>query len=256
MNDLIALILEYQSSIAAQAEGAVLIFLRIGAAMAALPAFGEQSIPTRIRLVLTLMFSAAIAPAVLPGLQSASLVQGFFPEVVIGLFLGLSIRLFVLALMTAGTIAANATSLSQLFPSGAEPQPAISQLLVVSGLALAVQADLHLRLTEYLILSYDLMPGGLWPDAGTLAQLSLSQSSRAFALAFMIAMPFVIASLLYNVALGVINRAMPQLMVSLVGAPALSLGGLVLLALVAPLALSVWLAAMNGFLAAPFTALP
>ena len=256
MNDLIALVLEYQSTIAAQAEGAALIFLRIGAAMAALPAFGEQSIPTRIRLVLTLMFSAAIAPAVLPGLQSASLVQGFFPEVVIGLFLGLSIRLFVLALMTAGTIAANATSLSQLFPSGAEPQPAISQLLVVSGLALAVQADLHLRLTEYLILSYDLMPWGLWPDAGTLAQLSLSQSSRAFALAFMIAMPFVIASLLYNVALGVINRAMPQLMVSLVGAPALSLGGLVLLALVSPLALSVWLAAMNGFLAAPFSALP
>jgi flagellar biosynthetic protein FliR len=72
----------------------------------------------------------------------------------------------------------------------------------------------------------------------------------------MIAMPFVIASLLYNVALGVINRAMPQLMVSLVGAPALSLGGLVLLALVSPLALSIWLAAMNGFIAAPFTALP
>lgn len=256
MNDLIALVLEYQTGIATQAEGAALIFLRIGAAMATLPALGEQSIPARIRLVLTLMFSAAIAPAVLPGLQSTSLVQGFFPEVVIGLFLGLSIRLFVLALMTAGTIAANATSLTQLFPSGAEPQPAISQLLVVAGLALAVQADLHLRLTEYLILSYDLMPGGLWPNSGVLAQLSLSQSSRAFALAFMIAMPFVIASLLYNVALGVINRAMPQLMVSLVGAPALSLGGLVLLALVSPLALSIWLAAMNGFIAAPFTALP
>lgn len=256
MSDLIALILEYQSSIAAQAEGAVLIFLRVGAAMAALPAFGEQTIPARIRLVIALMFSAAITPAVLPGLQSASLEQGFFPEIVIGLFLGLSVRLFVLALMTAGTIAANATSLSQLFPSGAEPQPAISQLLVVTGLALAVQADLHLRLIEFLILSYDLMPGGVWPQSAVLARLSLAQSSNAFALAFMIAMPFVIASLLYNVALGVINRAMPQLMVSLVGAPALSLGGLMLLALVSPLALVVWLNAINGFLSAPFATLP
>ncbi len=256
MNDLFALILEYHSHLARQAEAAALIFLRIGAAMAALPAFGEQSIPARIRLILALMFSAAVSPSVLPGLQTASLVQGFFPEVVIGLFLGLSIRLFVLALMTAGTIAANATSLSQLFPSGVEPQPAISQLLVVTGLALAMQASLHLRLTEYLILSYDLMPGGVWPNAAILAELTLVQSSGAFALAFMIAMPFVIASLLYNVALGVINRAMPQLMVSLVGAPALSLGGLVLLALVSPLALAVWLSAMNGFLAVPFTALP
>lgn len=256
MNDLITLILEYQSNIASQAEGAVLIFLRVGAAMAVLPAFGEQTIPARIRLVLALMFSAAIAPAILPDLRSASLEQGFFPEIVIGLFLGLSIRLFVLALMTAGTIAANATSLSQLFPSGAEPQPAISQLLVVTGLALAVQADLHLRLIEYLILSYDLMPGGVWPQSAILARLSLAQSSNAFALAFMISMPFVIASLLYNVALGVINRAMPQLMVSLVGAPALSLGGLVLLALVSPLGLVVWLNAMNGFLTAPFATLP
>lgn len=256
MNALIALILEYQSSLAAQAEGAALIFLRVGAAMAALPAFGEQTIPARIRLVVALMFSAAIAPSILPEVQTIPLEQGFFPEVLIGLFLGLSIRLFVLALMTAGTIAANATSLSQLFPSGAEPQPAISQLLVVTGLALAVQADLHLRLIEYLILSYDLMPGGVWPQSAILASLSAAQSANAFSLAFMIAMPFVIASLLYNVALGVINRAMPQLMVSLVGAPALSLGGLVLLALVSPLALMVWLNALNGFLAAPFQALP
>ena len=256
MNQLFDLILQYQSALAAQAEGAAILLLRIGAAMAALPAFGEQTIPARIRLIIALMFTAAIAPTLLPGLQGTTLEESFLPEVMIGLFLGLSIRLFVLALMTAGTIAANATSLSQLFPSGAEPQPAISQLLVITGLALAVQSDLHLRLIEYLILSYDLMPAGQWPQTAVLAQLSISQSANAFSLAFMIAMPFVIASLLYNVALGVINRAMPQLMVSLVGAPALSLGGLVLLALVCPLALVVWLGAMNNFLAAPFVTLP
>ncbi|MFY8145461.1 MAG: flagellar biosynthetic protein FliR, partial [Rhodobacter sp.] len=49
-----------------------------------------------------------------------------------------------------------------------------------------------------------------------------------------------------------INRAMPQLMVAFVGAPALTAGGLVLLALSTPLALAVWLAALNGFFAAPF----
>lgn len=256
MNDLIAQILDYQGIAASQAEGLALIFLRVGAAMATLPAFGEQSVPRRIKLVLTVVFTAAIAPAVLPGLAEARLIDGFAPEVLIGLLLGLVVRFFVLALMMAGTIAANATSLSQLFPSGSEPQPAISKLLVMAGLALAVQNDLHLRLVSFLILSYDLLPGGVWPSTGLVADWGLAQVSRSFSLAFMIAMPFVIASLLYNVALGVINRAMPQLMVTFVGAPALSLGGLLLLALVTPLALAVWLRAFNAFLAMPTGAVP
>ncbi len=251
MNEVFALILQAQASLSTIAEAAVLTFLRVGAAMATLPAFGEQTVPTRIRLVLTLMFTAAILPATAAGLEGISLAQGFLPEVAVGLTIGLSLRMFILALITAGTIAANATSLSQLFPSGAEPQPAIAQLLTVAGLALALQADLHLRIVSLLILSYDLLPGGRWPDSAAMGQWGTERAGHAFSLAFMISMPFLIASLLYNVALGVINRAMPQLMVSFVGAPALSLGGLVLLALVAPLGLAVWLQALNGFAALP-----
>ena len=48
--------------------------------------------------------------------------------------------------------------------------------------------------------------------------------AASFALALSLAAPFVIASLLYNVALGVINKAMPQLMVAFVGAPAITCG--------------------------------
>lgn len=256
MNELFTMILEYQGLAAQQAEGIALIFLRVGAVMATLPAFGEQSVPRRIKLVLTLGLSAAIAPAILPQIQGISLIAGFVPEVLVGLLLGLVLRFFVLALMMAGTIAANATSLSQLFPSGAEPQPAISKLLVMAGLALAVQSDLDLRVVSFLILSYDILPGGLWPGAGLVADWGVAQVTRSFSLAFMIAMPFVIASLLYNVALGVINRAMPQLMVSFVGAPALSLGGLLLLALVTPLALVVWLDTFNAFMAMPTAPIP
>ena len=43
---------------------ATLAFLRVAAAMAVLPAFGEQSIPLRLRLGLALAFTALILPAV------------------------------------------------------------------------------------------------------------------------------------------------------------------------------------------------
>jgi len=40
------------------------VLLRVGAAMALLPAFGELVVPQRIRLVLALAFTAIISPAV------------------------------------------------------------------------------------------------------------------------------------------------------------------------------------------------
>ena len=63
-----------------------------------------------------------------------------------------------------------------------------------------------------------------------------------------------IAALIYNVAIGVINRAMPQLMVAFVGAPAITAGGLILLVLTTPYLLSVWLEALNSHLSDPFGA--
>jgi flagellar biosynthetic protein FliR len=65
-----------------------------------------------------------------------------------------------------------------------------------------------------------------------------------------------IASLVYNVVLGVINRAMPQLMVSFVGAPALTAGGLLLFFLAAPIMLAIWLATFSAFMEMPFGAMP
>ena len=61
-----------------------------------------------------------------------------------------------------------------------------------------------------------------------------------------------IVSVLWNVALGVLNKGMPQLMVSFIGAPALSLGALTLLALAAPIMLSVWISAFQAVLETPF----
>ncbi|MDZ4096330.1 MAG: flagellar biosynthetic protein FliR [Paracoccaceae bacterium] len=235
------------------------VFLRVGAAMALLPAFGEQSVPQRVRLVLSLAFTAIVAPAVADRIapMEQALALPLLIEVLAGLILGIGLRLFILALQMAGTMAAQATSLSQLFAgAGVEPLPAIGNLLTVAGLALAVMAGLHVRAAELLILSYDILPIGQMPLAADLADWGLSRITHAFSLAFVLSAPFAVASLIYNVALGVINRAMPQLMVAFVGAPALTLGGLVMLAVVTPLALSVWMQALSHFLDAPFMVMP
>lgn len=242
---------------AALASGFI-VFLRVGAAMALLPAFGEQSVPVRVRLALALAFTFIVAPAVsaatAPLGASGSVIGPFLgTEVVIGLALGMILRLLVLVLQMAGQVAAQATSLSQIFGgAGVEPQPAMSALMVTAGLALAVMSGLHVRAAQAMILSYEVLPPGRWPDAGVLADWGVAHLARGFGLAVTLAMPFVIASLIYNLALGVINRAMPQLMVAFVGAPAITAGGLILLLLAAPSLLEVWLGWMTGILADPF----
>lgn len=253
MNELLAEILTISQ--ATMLSGFV-VFLRVGAAMALLPAFGERSVPVRVRLGLAMSFTLIIAPAVSQDLQpllTGSIAKFYITETIAGLAIGAVVRFIVMALQIAGSIAAQSTSLSQIFGGAtADPQPAMGHVLLIAGLALAVYSGLHIRLVELFVVSYDIFPPGELPRPGPWADWGVKHAARAFSLAFALAAPFVIASLIYNVALGVINRAMPQLMVAFVGAPAITAGGLILLMLTSPFLLSVWLGALNGFLAAPF----
>lgn len=232
------------------------VFLRVGVTVALLPAIGEQVVPVRVKLAVALAFTLVVAPALGPALPDTLsldlLARLIATETLAGLLLGLAIRLLVLALQTAGSIAAQSTSLSQILGNAsAEPLPAMGHLLVMGGLALAMLAGLHLRAAELLVRSYDILPLGRFPGGAAVAEWGTGRVARSFALAFTLAAPFVILSVLYNLMLGVINRAMPQLMVAFVGAPLITFGGVALLFLMAPLMLEAWLRALNGVLADP-----
>lgn len=223
-----------------------LVIFRVGAAMAFLPAFGEQIVPMRVKLAGTLAFSAILTPIIWTSIEQVVTQRQWFTligqEVVAGLIVGFIFRLMVFALQITGTIAAQSTSLSQFFGGGlgADPQTAFSTFLVVAGLCLAVMLGLHIRVIEILISSYESFPVGQWPGGGAAAEWAITKISYTFGLGFTLAGPFVLASLIYNLGLGAINKAMPQLMVALVGAPAISFGGLFLLMISSPIILTVW----------------
>lgn len=238
-----------------------MVFLRVGAMVALVPAFGEQSVPRRLRLAAALAFTAVIAPAVLPGIADAlphsGLLRTAAIEVGAGLILGLSLRLMVFALQIAGTIAAQAASLSQLFGGAAiDPLPTVGHVLTITGLAVAASQGLHVELAAALIDTYRLFPPGGAIDAGEIGLWSVQRTSSAIALAFSLALPFVMAATVYNLALGVLNRAMPQFMATFIGVPALTWAVLVLLLLSAPLIIAVWIDALFGLLAGGGVMLP
>lgn len=225
-------------------------FLRIGAMMLLVPGLGDRMIPARIRLVAAFALSAAVAPAVeLPTSLDAWTVAS---ESVTGLALGAVLRFLAQALLMAGTMAAQLTSLAQLF-GNQEPSSAIGNVLNLAGLALLMAVGLPMMLVEMLIRSYEVLPAGQWPDGSDFVRWGVSRLAHGFSLAVGLAAPFALVALIYNAAMGVLNRAMPQLMVALVGAPAITaLSGIVLL-LAAPVILTVWKTAMLAALGDPIT---
>lgn len=236
--------------------GFLLVFARISGVMMLLPGFGERVIPARVRLGATVAFALVVWPMLAPALTlppPRPFAGMIAVEVSIGLLLGVAIRLLVMALQFAGSIAAQSTALAQIFGAGVapDPMPAIGNILMLAGITLAVAAGLHVKVAIALARSYEILPMGLPVPAADVAAWGTARVAQAFALGFSLAAPFVIAAFAYNLALGAINRAMPQLMVAFIGAPAITAGGLLILLLASPVILRFWLGRMDLALALP-----
>ena len=134
--------------------------------MALLPGFGEQIIPARVRLGVAVAFAMVVWPMLAPDLAATDparpLLLMLIIEASIGLMLGLAIRLMVLALQLAGSIAAQSTALAQIFGAGVtpDPMPAIGNILMLAGITLAVASGLHVKAALAMARSYEILPDG------------------------------------------------------------------------------------------------
>ncbi|MEQ8178214.1 MAG: flagellar biosynthetic protein FliR [Amphiplicatus sp.] len=224
------------------------VFARLSALVFFLPGMGERTVSPRIRLAAALAMTLVLTPMVMaahpiaPETPSA-LTLALCAEVLCGALIGFSIRIALYAIQTAGSIAAQHLSLSQIFGGGLDdqPEPPIATLMMVAAIAVAVATGIHFKAVGALAVSYDVMPFGTFPGAAETGRWAAERAGFAFASALSLSLPFVILGFMYNLAIGAANRAMPQLMVAFVGAPAITLAGLALLAATTPLLLSVWL---------------
>lgn len=237
-----------------------ILFVRIGAFVSVFPAFGEQMIPARVKLAVALVLTVTVFPmTTLPATNSAPAFAFLvLSETLVGLLFGITLRLVSHALLIAGAIAAQSTSLSQLFGGGmaVDPQPAMGNLIYMGGLALIVLSDLHVKVVWALIELYDVMPIGVLLAPADVLSWGVGSVASVFGFAFVLSAPFVLVSLLYNVAMGIINKAMPQLMVAFVGAPAITAAGMILLFVTLPFMLPIWAERFDAVLAAPLQVSP
>lgn len=238
------------------------IFARVGALVFLLPGIGERGIPMRMRLGAALALTFLLTPLVGPLVaETPSDVPGLAvmlaAEAVAGLVIGLGFRLLIQALQIAGTTAAFHLSLSHVFgsPVGTEAEPTIATFLAMGGIVLAMAAGLHIQALAALAGLYEVLPFGRFPSGAELAELTVRRVAEAFALGLALAFPFIAISFAYNLALGALSRAMPQLLVALIGVPLLVGLGLVTLWLSLPAIFERWADALGAVFADPLGSL-
>ncbi len=237
---------------------AVGVFTRIGAALFLVPGLGERAVPVRVRLGAALALAVLLAPIIAPMVDGSPTTVSalgwlILAEATAGLVIGLAFRLPVIALQIAGSIAAQNLSISQMFGAGVapEPEPTIATLLGMGGVVLALVAGLHVHLVASLVRLYRTLPFGVMPGGGDLAEWSIDRVSEVFALGLSMALPFIAIGFAYNLALGALSRAMPQLLVALIGAPLLIGLGLATLYLALPEIFARWGEALANVMADP-----
>ncbi|MGD9538049.1 MAG: flagellar biosynthetic protein FliR [Alphaproteobacteria bacterium] len=207
--------------------GYFLVFARLGAAIMLLPGFGESFVSPRIRLLLALAVTFAVMPIVadsLPAMpeQVLGLFVLLFGEILIGLFIGTLARILLGVLQSAGALIANFTSLGAaqvLDPASATPSTLPGNFLTILALVLIFATNLHHLMLAALVDSYASFPPGSAPPLDDFAEAASQLVAQGFGLAFQLAAPLLVVTLVMQIGLGLLARLMPQMQVFFVAMP-------------------------------------
>ena len=224
---------------AQQVYAAGLVFARLAAIVMLLPGLGETFIPARIRLAFALALSLMLFPVLVGKVPALPAGAGDFGlvvarEVLIGLMIGAILRLFMTSLATAGEVVSLSTTLSfaqTANPMQASPSTTLGTFLGLIGIVLIFATDLDHLFIAAIVKSFDLFPFGRDIPVADAGQLAVQTLGRSFARGLQLSAPVIVFSLIFNVAVGLVGRVMPQFQVFFAATPLIVLLGLSIFAL-------------------------
>lgn len=236
-----------------------LVFCRVGGCILIAPGFSSSRIPASVRLYIAIAVSLALTPTLYPTVlplaeqaTPASLLSGILSESAIGLLIGLLGRLFFLALQSFAAVIAQSIGIGGMpgaMVDEGEQLPALSTLLTMTATVMLFVTDQHWELLRGLVASYDAMP----PSNGFLPQFALvaitDQLSEAFLLALRVASPFIVFSIIVNLAAGLVNKLTPTVPIFFVAVPFFLAGGMLLLLFTVKELLSIFSGSVGTWLA-------
>ncbi|SIT44622.1 flagellar export pore protein [Paraburkholderia piptadeniae] len=216
-------------------------FVRILALMATAPAFGEKSLPTRVKIGLAAFVTIIVAPTLgaMPQVTvfSAQGVWIIVNQFLIGAALGFTMQMVFAAVEAAGAFMGMSMGLgfATFFdPHAAGSTDVMSRFVNMIALLTFLALDGHLQMLSALIQTFQSLPVAANVLGANGWRLLVGWGSTVISAGLLLSLPVVTALLITNLALGILNRAAPQIGVFQVGLPVTVITGLLLIQLMLP----------------------
>ncbi|MDY0310186.1 MAG: flagellar biosynthetic protein FliR [Castellaniella sp.] len=213
---------------------------RIAGLVMLAPVLGESSVPMRVKIGFSVAIAIVCAPLldpmpdIAPASWSGLLIAA--QQVVIGMALGLCMRLVFTAAMMAGEFVGLPMGLafaSFFDPATGANTAVLSRLINLVAMLIFLAVNGHLLMLDGLVRTFDLLPVGAPLMADGWGAL-LEWSAQIWVSGILLALPLIIVLLTINLSLGILNRTAQQLSVFAVGFPISLTTGLITLAIVLP----------------------
>jgi len=213
-------------------------FVRMLALISTAPVFSEGVVQRQLKIGLAALLAIAISPTldpmpVIPLVSVASL-WILIQQILIGAAMGFAMRLVFAAVQAAGEFTGLQMGLS--FASFFDPTAGgntmvVSRLLNAMAMMIFLALDMHLMVIATLAESFHALPIADAPLSAAGWRVLVGAGSAVFTAGLMLALPLVTALLIINLAMGLLNRASPQLSIFAVGFPLTLLAGIILMQL-------------------------
>ncbi len=221
----------------------MLVFLRIGSALAFMPGFTTSYINMRQRLSIAVAVSLVLVPfldSYFPPIPStsAAFIRMISFEILIGVFLGMLMQFLYASLSLAGSFAAQAVGFAnaQIFDPAFQTQSVVIEtFLSLIALTVIFVTDLHHLMLSAVIDSYNLFPVTADLPVGNFAEFLSTTLNKSFVMGFKIGSPFIAFTIIFYTGMGLVSRLMPQLNIFFLSLPLQIYLGLGLLLITTPM---------------------
>jgi flagellar biosynthesis protein FliR len=220
-------------------------FVRILALIATAPVLSHMAIPIRVKVSLAAFITLIVAPT-LPAMPQATVFSAagvwiIVNQFLIGAAIGMTMQIAFAAVDAAGEFIGQQMGLgfAMLYdPRAGGNAVVISRYLNALATLAFLVFDGHLQLIGALMTTFQSVP----ISANVVAAASHAQGwktlvgygASVFSTGLLLSLPIVAALLITNIALGILNRAAPQIGVFQIGFPVTMLVGMLLLQLMIP----------------------
>lgn len=216
-------------------------FMRIAAMVGTAPLLSQSSVPARVKVGLSVMLALIVMPTLgpMPSLATASWTALWIigQQILIGVALGLTMRIIFAAVQTAGEFMGLQMGLafaSFFDPATGSNTAVLARILNTITLLVFIAMNGHLLMIGGLVRTFEVLPiDGAPLDVNGWGVL-LEWSREIMVSGLLVALPVMIVLLTISLSLGILNRTAQQLSVFAVGFPISLTTGLVILAVVLP----------------------